>query len=130
VAKEGPTSAVASVTFGSAYEGPPGSVHGGYVAAAFDEVLGFVQATTGNPGFTGTLTIKYRNPTPLHTELRFHGEVVRTEGRKTWAVGRLYAGDALCAEAEALFISAKPGSMDDLFEKRRAMEERLSEDGA
>lgn len=27
-----------TATFGAAYEGPPGCVHGGYVAAAFDEV--------------------------------------------------------------------------------------------
>ena len=32
-----------TVRFGSAYEGPPSSVHGGYVAAAFDEVLGMAQ---------------------------------------------------------------------------------------
>jgi acyl-coenzyme A thioesterase PaaI-like protein len=66
VAKSGERSAVASVTFGSAYEGPPGAVHGGFVAAAFDEVLGFVQSLSSNPGFTGTLTVKYRSPAPLH----------------------------------------------------------------
>src|ERR1700737_3211005 len=31
------------VTFGQAYEGPPGSVHGGFVAAMFDEMLGYAQ---------------------------------------------------------------------------------------
>ena len=30
--------------FGAAYEGPPGSVHGGIIAAAFDEVLGMTQS--------------------------------------------------------------------------------------
>src|SRR5699024_5596241 len=34
----------ATVRFGQAYEGPPGCVHGGYVAAAFDEVLGAAQS--------------------------------------------------------------------------------------
>ncbi len=48
------------VTFGVAYEGPPGHVHGGFLAAAFDEVLGMAQSLTGNPGMTGTLTIRYR----------------------------------------------------------------------
>ena len=38
------------VTFGSAYEGPPGCVHGGYVAAAFDELLGATQSLSGDPG--------------------------------------------------------------------------------
>ena len=38
------------VVFGSAYEGPPGCVHGGYIAAAFDEVLtGFANALSGTP---------------------------------------------------------------------------------
>jgi acyl-coenzyme A thioesterase PaaI-like protein len=94
-------------TFGSAYEGPPGCVHGGYVAAAFDEVLGAAQSLSGNPGMTGTLTVRYRSPTPLHTELRFVGELVRVEGRKIFTEGRLLAGDRLCAEAEAVFISLK-----------------------
>ena len=66
---------------GRPYEGPPGHVHGGFVAAAFDEVLGFVQSTTGQPGMTGTLTIRYRKPTPLDTDLRFEATVQRVEGR-------------------------------------------------
>lgn len=35
------------VTFGAAYEGPPGCVHGGFIAAAFDEVLGLAQGMWG-----------------------------------------------------------------------------------
>ena len=31
-----------------AYEGPPGCVHGGFIAAAFDEVLGAVQSLSGS----------------------------------------------------------------------------------
>lgn len=91
-------------TFGSAYEGPPGSVHGGWVAAAFDEVLGMAQSMGGQPGMTGTLTVKYRKPTPLHRELRFEGTLDRVEGRKIFTTGRCYDGDTLTAEAEGLFI--------------------------
>ena len=91
--------------FGSAYEGPPGSVHGGFVAAAFDEVLGMAQSLGGAPGMTGTLSIRYRRPTPLHTDVRFEGTLDRQEGRKLFTTGRLYAPDGLCAEAEGLFIS-------------------------
>jgi hypothetical protein len=91
--------------FGAAYEGPPGCVHGGFVAAAFDEVLGSTQSLSGSPGMTGRLTVHYRKPTPLHTELRFEGELVNVDGRKISTIGRLYAGDVLTAEAEGLFIS-------------------------
>lgn len=94
-----------SVVFGTAYEGPPGHVHGGFVAAAFDELLGMAQSLTGNPGMTGSLTVRYRKPTPLHREIRFFGKVDRVEGRKIFTSGTLFDGETLCAEAEGLFIS-------------------------
>jgi len=105
IEKTGERSAVGTVTFGSAYEGPPGHVHGGFVAAAFDEVLGFVQSLSGRPGMTGTLTVRYRKPTPLHTPLRFEAEYTGSERRKLFTEARVLAGEKLCAEAEGLFVS-------------------------
>ena len=93
------------VSFGVAYEGPPGYVHGGFLAAAFDEVLGMAQSLTGNPGMTGTLSIRYRRPTPLLTELLFEAHVDRVEGRKIFTHGTLSADGQLTAEAEGLFIA-------------------------
>jgi acyl-coenzyme A thioesterase PaaI-like protein len=107
------------VVFGPAYEGPPGAVHGGFVAAAFDEVLGLAQSMSGSPGMTGTLTIRYRRPTPLLTELRFEGQIDRVEGRKIFTTGRLYAGDELTAEAEGIFISVDLSKIAELMEKRQ-----------
>lgn len=95
----------ARAVFPLTYEGPPGSVHGGFVAAAFDEVLGRVQSLTGNPGMTGTLIVRYRRPTPLYKEIVIRGRIDRIEGRKIFTTGELYDGDTLCAEAEAIFIS-------------------------
>jgi acyl-coenzyme A thioesterase PaaI-like protein len=96
---------IGTVTFGHAYEGPPGHVHGGLVAAAFDELLGATQALSGSPGMTGSLTVDYRAPTPLHTKLRLEGTLDRVEGRKIFTTARLYNGEQLCAEASGLFIS-------------------------
>lgn len=93
-----------TVRFGAAYEGPPGHVHGGLIAATFDEVLGFAQSMTGHPGMTGTLTIRYRKPTPLHREITLEGRVVRVEGRKIMTEGRMHVGDVLTAEAEGIFV--------------------------
>ena len=56
----------ARATYGLVYEGPPGCLHGGFVAAGFDEVLGYAQSMSGAPGMTANLTVKYRAPTPLH----------------------------------------------------------------
>jgi len=105
---------VGRVTFGAAYEGPPGCVHGGYLAATFDEVLGGAQSLGGRPGMTGTLTVRYRVPTPLHTPLRFEGELDRVEGRKNFTVGRCYAGDVVTAEAEGIFIAVDLAKMEAL----------------
>lgn len=93
-----------SVTMGWQYEGPPGCVHGGFVAALFDEFLGVGQRLTEQPGVTGTLTVKYRRPTPLDTELRLVGRVAKVEGRKNILVGEMWAGDTLTATCEGLFI--------------------------
>ena len=107
-----------TVHFGAAYEGPPGAVHGGYVACAFDEVLGLTQSIGGSPGMTGTLTIRYRRPTPLHTDLRFEGVIDRREGRKIFTKGWLWAGDDLTAEAEGIFISVDMSKVAELMAKR------------
>jgi acyl-coenzyme A thioesterase PaaI-like protein len=94
-----------TANFGTAYEGPPGHVHGGWVAAAFDEVLGMAQSLTGNPGMTGSLVIRYRRPTPLHRDLHFVGRVDRVDGRKIFTTGTLHDGETLCGEAEGIFVS-------------------------
>ncbi|MBV2234587.1 MAG: PaaI family thioesterase [Sterolibacterium sp.] len=97
--------AVGSINFGRSFEGAPGVAHGGFVAAIFDEVLGFAQGFSGRPGMTGTLTITYRAPTPLFTDLRIEGSFDGVEGRKIHTRGKLYNGETLLAEAHGLFIS-------------------------
>jgi acyl-coenzyme A thioesterase PaaI-like protein len=114
--------------FDAAYEGPPGCVHGGYVAAAFDELLGSTQSLSGAPGMTARLTVNYRSPTPLHTELRFVGSLDRVDGRKIYVSGKLFAGDVLCAEADGLFISMKPDRFAQLKEQRE--QQRREQDAA
>ena len=105
-------------TFTEPYEGPPGHIHGGFIAAAFDEVLGMAQSLTGRPGMTGTLSIKYRAPTPLNTPIVYKGWVDRVEGRKIFTKGQSFNGDTLCAEAEVLFLSMPPEMMDMLRKGR------------
>jgi acyl-coenzyme A thioesterase PaaI-like protein len=105
--------------FGSAYEGPPGCVHGGYVAAAFDEVLGYAETFSGAPGMTGTLNVVYRSPTPLHDEVVFRAKIEKIEGRKIYVHGTLHAGERLCAESDAIFVSMRPGRYLELMEERR-----------
>jgi acyl-coenzyme A thioesterase PaaI-like protein len=97
------------------YEGPPGYVHGAVIASIFDLLLGLANAVAGNMGMTGTLTIKYRRPTPLKTDLRIVARVVGGEGRKAFTEGQIYAGDTLTAECEGVFISLTDEMGAELF---------------
>ncbi len=93
------------------YEGPAGCLHGGFIAAAFDDLLGFAQMASGQAGYTGTLTVKMRRPTPLNRRLDYEAGVDRIEGRKIWVWGKCRDGDELLSEAEIVFISPKDGSV-------------------
>ncbi len=112
-----------SVAFGAAFQGPPACVHGGFVAAAFDEVLGYVYSLTGEPGMTARLTIDYKRPTPLHTDLHFKAQIDRVEGRKTYVSGKVLADDRVTATAEGLFLSVSTERMSELYMAGRQREE-------
>jgi Thioesterase superfamily len=91
-------------TLNSAYEGPPGLVHGGVCALVLDHVLGEA-ASEGltKPLFTGTITIRYLRGTPLG-RLRAEAAVERTEGFKSFVSGHLSDAEGITAEAEGIFI--------------------------
>jgi hypothetical protein len=107
------------VFFGRAYEGAPGCVHGGYVAAVFDEALGMATVFSGKPGMTGWIKVSYRKPTPLETTLRVVARMDRLEGRKIHTSAELFAGDLTVAEATGLFISIPAEKFADLREAER-----------
>lgn len=92
-----------------AYEGPTHSLHGGFVAAAFDDLLGCAQMASGYAGFTGTLTVRMILPTPLNRRIDYEAGVRSVEGRKILCWGTAKDGDSLLAEAECLFIRPKSG---------------------
>jgi acyl-coenzyme A thioesterase PaaI-like protein len=110
------------VRFGRAYEGAPGCVHGGFVAAVFDEALGMACAFSGKPGMTGEITISYRKPTPVQTPLRVTARMDRMEGRKIYNSGELYAGDTLLARSTGIFISIATEKFSELRDADRKRE--------
>jgi acyl-coenzyme A thioesterase PaaI-like protein len=118
--------AVGRVTMGWAYEGPPGTVHGGYVAAIFDQFLGMAQVIGKQPGMTGTLTIRYHLRTPLNTELHLEAWIEQIEGRKTRVCGEIHVGDSLTASCEGIFIQPRGG----MRQVRPLQESAPGEDGA
>jgi acyl-coenzyme A thioesterase PaaI-like protein len=107
------------VRLGLAYEGPPGYAHGAVIAGAFDQILGLANLASGNVGMTGTLKVRYRRPTPLHTDLLIEGWADHVEGRKIYTEGRLLAGDKVTAEAEGVFVNLLYQRAVELFPRRK-----------
>ena len=99
----------AHTTYGDAYEGPPGTVHGGHVMAAFDDLLGVAQAASGQAGFTGTLSVRMVARTPLHRRIDYAAGVESVSGRKVVAWGRSTCDGELLAEATGIFVVPKGG---------------------
>lgn len=95
------------VRFGSAYEGPPGHAHGAMIAGMFDDLLGMSQLAVG---FTGSITVTYRRPTPLHRDLDVAAWVARVDGRKRWLHGTCHLDGVLLTEADGLFIAPRQGN--------------------
>jgi len=102
-------------TFHAAYEGPPGFVHGGCIALAFDELLGMTNIAGGHPGMTGRLTVRYLKPTPLHRPVDLHGRIDRVEGRRIITKGELVVDGTTTAEAEGLFVTIDPRLAAEYF---------------
>jgi len=86
------------------YEGPPGQVHGGVVALVLDQVFGEAAAAGGTPGMTGTLTLRYRNPTALGA-CSAEAWVDRRDGIKTIVKGEMRRADGtVTVTGEGIFI--------------------------
>lgn len=96
-------------TYTAAYEGPVGSLHGGFVAAAFDDLMGSAQTASGIAGYTGTLTVRMVRPTPLHRRIDYAAGVERVEGRKIFVWGTADCDDQRVAEAQIVFIAPRTG---------------------
>ncbi len=96
-----------TVHFDLIWEGPPGCVHGGYIAYLYDCIMGHHNQMVGVPGMTGTLEVRYRRPAPLYADLRFEVRTSRTSGRKILDEATLWLGDELVSEATGLFIVPK-----------------------
>jgi hypothetical protein len=101
---DGSACIVGEVVFSRAYEGPPHGVHGGYVAALFDEILGATIGLTPPPGVTASLEVRYRHVTPLEQPLCFEAWIAEDHGRRIVARATCHAGEMQTASAKGLFV--------------------------
>jgi acyl-coenzyme A thioesterase PaaI-like protein len=104
--------------FGPAYEGAPGLLHGGFLAAAFDELLGMATVFSGGPGMTRELRVRYLRPTPIDVDLVFVGRFDRQEGRRISVSAEVEAAGERTAEASGTF-TAVGGEKFAAFDRAR-----------
>jgi acyl-coenzyme A thioesterase PaaI-like protein len=96
------------VTLSEVYVGAPGMVHGGVIAACFDQVCGHAVVMSGASGFTTQLSVRYRRPTPLDAPLRFEAWITGTRERRLLVESRCFHGDDVLASCEGTFASLDP----------------------
>jgi len=109
--------ATGAVTFPIAYEGPPGLVHGGFLAVFFDSIIQHHNCDVGVAGKTTSLTVTYRRPTPLLTELQF--EVERApEGRRIMSTARLVADGVVLCEAQMSAVAGDLARLPEVSPRR------------
>jgi uncharacterized protein (TIGR00369 family) len=97
------------------YQGYPGVVHGGVVAAILDEAAGRSQMQDDPPRFmfTARMEIRYRRNVPVGQPLRLVGKAGVSKRRTATATSAIYDQDGnLLAEADALLVNV-PNDMVD-----------------
>jgi hypothetical protein len=106
-----------SVTFPIVYEGPPGLVHGGFLAVFFDCAVQQHNCELGLAGKTTSLLLTYRRPTPLLTDLTF--ALDRSVGDdRIRTVGTLCAGDKVLCEAEVGAMAGVRANLPEVSSRR------------
>jgi acyl-coenzyme A thioesterase PaaI-like protein len=99
--------AVADFVLRRAFEGAPGRAHGGIVAAAFDDVTGFVIGRLQEPAFTGELTVRYLAAVPVDEALEVRARLDGRERRKLFISAELRAGEEIVATCRAIYITVE-----------------------
>ncbi len=108
-----------SVTFPLVYEGPPGLVNGGFLAVFFDCITQHQSCAARRTGKTRSLSVTYRRPTPILTELRFEIERLAEENEVT-STARLLLGDEVLCIGESKTAASSPQKLTGFrFGRRR-----------
>jgi hypothetical protein len=109
-----------TVTFPIAYEGPPGLVHGGFLAVFFDAVIQHHNCDLGTAGKTTSLALRYRRPTPLLTELSYTLHRCLA-GERIHSTGELRRGDAVVCEAQMESVKGDRSKLPAVSPRRPAV---------
>jgi acyl-coenzyme A thioesterase PaaI-like protein len=107
----------AECTIPENYQGYPGVVHGGIVAAMLDEAAGRVHMGDDPPRFmyTARIEIRYRKNVPVGLPLRLIGKAGSSKRRTATATSAIYGPDgSLLAEADVLLVNVPEEAIQDV----------------
>jgi hypothetical protein len=99
-----------TVTFPLVYEGPPGLVHGGFLAVFFDSIIQHQNCVVGLSGKTRSLQVTFRRPTPLLSALRFDISRLRVE-RGITSTARLLLDEEVLCVGEVTTLALPPDKL-------------------
>ncbi len=106
--EDGSGKVIADITVPGHFQGYPGIVHGGIIAAMLDEVSGrtITNSETTRWMVTASLSIRYRKPVPVEKPLHLVGSLIQDSGAVARVHGEIFdEGGILLAEAEAVLAS-------------------------
>ena len=86
------------------HQGAPGLAHGGVIAAAVDEAMGFLIYLLAAPAVTAHLEVDYRKPVPVGARLDLETTVERIDGRKIYSVLTGRIDGEVHVEARSLYL--------------------------
>jgi len=86
------------------HQGAPMLAHGGVIAAAMDEGMGYLLYLLRTPAVTGHLEVDYRAPVPVGATLELRGVLEDVRGRKIHARMTGHIRETLAVEARAIYI--------------------------
>jgi uncharacterized protein (TIGR00369 family) len=102
-----PGRVVAEIVVPSQFQGYPGVVHGGIVAAMLDEVSGrtVLQGEIPRWMVTAKLEVRYRRPIPVGQKLSLEGTIKEDKGKVVVVAGSIFDEQRkILAEAEAILM--------------------------
>jgi hypothetical protein len=122
----GTETAAGTVNFPVVFEGPPGLVHGGFIAVFFDCVIQHQNCASELSGKTRSLRVTFRRPTPILSDLRF--DIVRTQAdRDITSTARLILDDDVLCSGEVTTLALPPDKLTgSRYAKRRGQRSKRS----
>jgi acyl-coenzyme A thioesterase PaaI-like protein len=102
--REGLTEYESYLEFTDQHQAGPGLVHGGLVAAALDEACGLLATWYRFPTVTGSLSVQFRKPVPINTELLIRARLEGERERRIEVAAEIVDGPVILAQARAALV--------------------------